>query len=69
LFTASGYNPFDAAGAFGRLEVYSGDISTGVAARLLALGQTHRMTPDRIAHMRALLNQSLRESARQQIVG
>ena len=55
LFTGAGYNPFDAAGAFGRLEMLSGDISTGAVARLLALGKTHPMTPDRIAHMRGLL--------------
>jgi predicted Zn-dependent protease len=55
IFTASGYNPFDAAGAFGRLEMYLGDTSTGVFARLAAMGSNHPMTPDRIRHMRALL--------------
>jgi predicted Zn-dependent protease len=55
IFTASGYNPYDAAGAFGRLEMYSGDTNTGVLARLNALGSDHPMTPDRISHMRALL--------------
>jgi predicted Zn-dependent protease len=52
IFTASGYNPFDAAGAFGRLEMYMGDNSTGVFARLAAMGSNHPMTPDRIKHMR-----------------
>lgn len=55
IFTASGYNPYDAAGAFGRLEMYMGDTRTGVLARLNALGSDHPMTPDRIAHMRTLL--------------
>jgi predicted Zn-dependent protease len=55
LFTASGYNPYDAAAAFGRLEMYLGDTSTGVIARLGALGGDHPMTPDRIKHMRELL--------------
>jgi predicted Zn-dependent protease len=66
LFTTAGYNPFDAAGAFGRLEMYQGDTSTGAIARLVALGKTHPMTPDRIAHMRALLNErSIRETGGQ----
>lgn len=55
IFTASGYNPYDAAGAFGRLEMYMGDTRTGVLARLNALGSDHPMTPDRIEHMRTLL--------------
>ena len=55
IFTASGYNPYDAAGAFGRLEMYMGDTKTGVLARLSALGSDHPMTPDRVEHMRALL--------------
>jgi Zn-dependent protease with chaperone function len=60
IFTAAGYNPYDAAGAFGRLEMYLGDTSTGVLARLVALGNSHPMTPDRMAHMRVLLNQNMR---------
>lgn len=55
IFTASGYDPYDAAGAFGRLEMYIGDTGTGVLARLSALGSDHPMTPDRIKHMRTLL--------------
>jgi hypothetical protein len=65
MFTDAGYNPFDAAEAFGRLEMYSGDVSSGIVARLAALGRAHPMTPDRIAHMRTLLIASLRESAGQ----
>ena|SRR5436309_16115284 len=55
LLTRSGYNAFDAAGAFGRLEMYSGDTGTGLLARFTAMSQNHPMTPDRISHMRALL--------------
>jgi len=60
IFTAAGYNPFDAAGAFGRMEMYLGDTSTGVFGRLAALGNDHPITPDRIRHMRVLLFQSMR---------
>ena len=55
LFTAAGYNPFDAAGAFGRLEMYIGDASTTLTARFAALGKDHPMTPDRIGQMREML--------------
>jgi len=55
IFTAAGQNPYDAAGAFGRLEMYLGDTSTGILARLSAIGNDHPMTPDRIRHMRELL--------------
>jgi predicted Zn-dependent protease len=55
IFRAAGYNPFDAAGAFGRLEMYLGDTSTGILARLNAVRSDHPMTPDRIKHMRSLL--------------
>jgi predicted Zn-dependent protease len=55
IFTAAGYNPFDAAGGFGRIEMFLGDTSTGVFGRLAAFGSDHPITPDRIRHMRALL--------------
>ena len=55
LLTRSGYNAYDAAGAFGRLEMYLGDSGTGLLARFAAMGSDHPMTPDRIRHMRALL--------------
>lgn len=55
IFTKAGYSPYAAAGAFGRLEMYMGDTSTGIFARLNALGNDHPMTPDRIKHMRTLL--------------
>jgi predicted Zn-dependent protease len=64
IFTKAGYNPYDAAGAFGRLEMYNGD--SGVLSKLMAFANDHPMTPDRIAHMRKLLSsQSLREASRQ----
>jgi predicted Zn-dependent protease len=59
IFTRAGYNPFDAAGSFGRLEMYLGDTRTGVLDRLNALGKDHPMTPDRINHMRELLIRAL----------
>jgi Zn-dependent protease with chaperone function len=59
IFTAAGYNPFDAAAAFGRIEMLLGDTSTGVLGRLAALGSDHPITPDRIRHMRSLLFQAL----------
>ncbi len=55
IFTSAGYSPFAAAGAFGRLEMYLGDTSTSLLARLASLGSDHPMTPDRIRHMRNLL--------------
>jgi len=64
LFTSAGYNPYDAAGAFGRLEMYSGDINTGIVARLLQFGSDHPMTPDRISSMRKLLIEYAHLSAR-----
>jgi predicted Zn-dependent protease len=59
LFTAAGYNPFDAAGAFGRLEMYMGDTSTTLVARFAAFGKDHPVTPDRIRQMRAMLVRQL----------
>jgi Zn-dependent protease with chaperone function len=55
IFTAAGYDPYDAAGGFGRLQMLMGDTSTGVLGRLSALGNDHPITPDRIRHMRILL--------------
>jgi len=58
VLTRAGYNPYDAAGAFGRLEMYLGDTSTGLLARLAAMNGDHPMTPDRIRHMRTLLTRT-----------
>jgi predicted Zn-dependent protease len=63
IFTKAGYSPYAAAGAFGRLEMYLGDTSTGIFARLNALGSDHPMTPDRIKHMRTLLINFASQSA------
>ncbi len=65
IFTAAGYNPFDAAGAFGRWEMLLGDTSTGIFERLAAMGSDHPMTPDRIRHMHVLLLQELQRTGSQ----
>jgi predicted Zn-dependent protease len=57
LLFKSGYSPFDVGAAFGKLEMYSGDINTDKNARQAALSKDHPMTPDRIAHMRQMLGQ------------
>lgn len=56
LLVGAGYSPYDAAGAFGRLEMYIGDTSTNSMGRFRAIASDHPITPDRIAHMRALLD-------------
>jgi predicted Zn-dependent protease len=65
IFTSAGYNPFDAAGGFGRLEMLTGDTSTGIVGRLAALGSDHPMTPMRIQHMHALLLRWLQRQSTQ----
>jgi predicted Zn-dependent protease len=62
IFIRAGYNPFDAAGAFGRLEMYSGDTG-GILNQVMSLGSGHPMTADRINHMRELLIRELKENA------
>jgi predicted Zn-dependent protease len=57
LLVKSGFSPYEAAAAFGKLEMYSGDTKTDMGAKLVALGRDHPMTPDRIQHMRELLTQ------------
>jgi len=57
ILIKAGYSPWDAAGAFGRLEMFLGDSSTGVIARLVRMNDEHPMTPDRIRDMRRLLVQ------------
>jgi predicted Zn-dependent protease len=51
----AGYSPYAAAGAFGRLEMYSGDTSTGLTGLFRQLGIDHPITPNRITNMRRLL--------------
>lgn len=55
LLVAAGYSPYAAAGAFGRLEMYSGDIETGISGLFRQLASDHPITPNRIANMRRLL--------------
>jgi len=63
LLVGAGYSPFDAAGAFGRLEMFSGDTSTSVFARMRGMLSDHPITPERIAHLRELLVQALEQRA------
>jgi len=50
--------PYAMAGMFGRLEMFYGDVSTSILARLSnVLGGNHPITPDRIKSMRNLLIQ------------
>lgn len=53
--SAVGYSPYAAAGAFGRLEMYYGDTSTGISGMFRQLASDHPITPNRIANMRRLL--------------
>lgn len=60
-FIAQGKNPFAVAGAFGRLQMYLGDTSTGLFARLKnAISGDHPITPDRIRDLRRMLLESFR---------
>jgi len=54
---AAHFNPYALAGMFGRLEMYSGDTSTGMMARLnnVISGSNHPITPDRIKNAKNLL--------------
>jgi predicted Zn-dependent protease len=55
LARQAGYSPYAAAGAFGRLEMYYGDTSTGLTGLFRQLGIDHPITPNRITNMRRLL--------------
>ena len=57
LLVKSGFSAFDAGAAFGKLEMYSGDIRTDRQAQMQALARNHPMTPERIQHMRNMLKQ------------
>ncbi len=54
-FVAQGKNPYAVAGAFGRIEMYSGDTSTGILARIANMSRDHPITPDRIRDLRRML--------------
>ncbi len=60
VFIAQHKNPYAVAGAFGRLEMLSGDTSTGLFARLKNFDKDHPITPDRIRNLRLMLLESLR---------
>lgn len=55
LLLRAGYSPYAAAGAFGRIEMYSGDTATGISGLFRQLASDHPITPNRIANMRRLL--------------
>jgi len=55
IIVAAGYNPYAAAGSFGRWEMFRGDISTDAAARANEQTSMHPITPDRIRNLRKLL--------------
>jgi predicted Zn-dependent protease len=55
LLRRAGYSPYAAAGAFGRLEMYSGDTHTGIIGWFRQIASDHPITPRRIENMRKLL--------------
>jgi predicted Zn-dependent protease len=55
LFVQAGYSPYAAGGAFGRLEMFSGEVGTGFFDRMAAIGNNHPITPDRIKDMHQML--------------
>jgi predicted Zn-dependent protease len=55
LIRAAGYSPYAAAGAFGKIEMYTGDTHTGIAGLVAQLASDHPITPNRIEHMRRML--------------
>jgi cytochrome c6 len=55
IMVAAGHSPFAMAGAFGRLEMFSGDTQTGLFARLKGLLENHPITPDRIQRLHNLI--------------
>jgi hypothetical protein len=57
LMRQAGFSPYAAAGAFGRIEMYSGDTATGLTGLFRQLSIDHPITPKRIENMRRLLIQ------------
>ena len=55
LLVQAGYNPYAAGGAFGRLEMFTGDTSTGFFARIQAMASNHPISPDRIKDLSRML--------------
>ena len=56
----AGYSPYAAAGAFGRIEMYSGDTQTGILGLFRQMNIDHPITPKRIENMRRLLIEEAR---------
>lgn len=63
MITHAGYNPASAAGALGRLQMFQGVHKDGDQAAALneyaATAASHPVTPERITHLRKLLEKSL----------
>lgn len=57
LLVKSGFSPLDAGAAFGKLEMYSGDIRTDGKAQIQALARNRPMTPARVQRMHDMLKQ------------
>ena len=57
LLVKSGFSPLEAGAAFGKIEMYSGDIRTDREAQIQALAGNHPMTPERVRHMHDMLKQ------------
>lgn len=56
IIIRAGYNPYSFAGFFGRLEMFSGDTSSGILARLVnVITSNHPITPDRIQRLHQML--------------
>jgi predicted Zn-dependent protease len=64
LLWRAGYSPYAAAGLFGRLEMYSGEMQTGLMGSLHQAAMDHPITPKRIENMRRLLLDLYRKNAR-----
>ncbi len=62
LLRRAGYSPYAAAGAFGRLEMYSGDTHTGIVGWLRQMTSDHPITPRRIENMREMLLREIQAS-------
>jgi Zn-dependent protease with chaperone function len=57
ILVKAGFSAYEAAGAFGKLEMYQGDVGTGLGARLASFSSDHPITPDRIDNLRRLFSQ------------
>jgi len=64
LISRMGYDGYAAAGYFGRWEMYSGELETGLVGSLHQMGMDHPITPKRIENMRRLLIEATKRAAR-----